>query len=72
MLLINILISTARKIIKFIPLHFDNFKPTGSEVYQFYSGETNIMLNYSADRMMLSYTLTMGTYQVHMHHILQF
>ena len=49
--------------------YINDFEPTHFRVNYRHSGETNITCNDSAAWMMLSYRLTIWSYQVHMHQI---
>ena len=47
-------------------------KPNHSGVYHRHAGETNIIIDYIDNWLLLSYRLTIQTNQFHMHHIPQF
>ena len=71
-LFINVLSITVFNLLEVIYQQFDNFKPTRDGFDHRHAYQTNIIINDSATRMLLSYGLTIWTYQVHMYHIPRF
>ena len=52
------LISNIRNLIDILSRYLENFEPTHRRVNHCHEGKTNIIINGSADRLMLAYTLT--------------
>ena len=67
--LIYVLIITACNLIEVVSWYLKNLKPYCGGVDHDHAGDTNIIPNYELDRLMLSYRITIWTYQVHMHRI---
>ena len=64
--------SSLRYLIEVKHHNFCDLKPTRSRVDHHCAGDTNIIPNTSATRIILSYILTMHNCQVHMHHTPRF
>ena len=65
-------IITRSSLIEVLRCYFNNIEPSWVGVDQYPAGQTNIIPNDNATRMLLSYTIDVWTYQVHMHQVSHF